>query len=99
MTDLLRAEMTRPCHTAAGSGKVMLDTITPKVYGHSMTPITDSLKEAIRNSGISNKKLEALSGVNRNSIARFMRGSTGLSLVQAEMLVVFFGIKLTKGST
>ena len=63
-----------------------------------MPPITDTLKEAIRDCGLSNRKLQELSGVNRNSIARFMRGSTGLTLVQAEMLVEFFGIKLTKGS-
>jgi predicted transcriptional regulator len=61
-----------------------------------MGQITDILKDAIQNSGLSNKKLGILSGVNRNSIARFLRGSTGLSLEQAEMLVEFFGIKLTK---
>ena len=79
-----------------GRGNNPLTESAQLVYTHSMPPITDILKDAIRNCGISNKKLEALSGVNRNSIARFMRGSTGLSLEQAEMLIEFFGIKLTK---
>ncbi len=97
MTDIPRDEMTGPRHTPDGPGNITLDTGGSYGYTNSMPPIADILKEAIRNCGLSDRKLEALSGVNRNSICRFMRGSTSLSLEQAELLVEFFGIKLTKG--
>ncbi|HEX72727.1 MAG TPA: XRE family transcriptional regulator [Candidatus Hydrogenedentes bacterium] len=59
-----------------------------------MKTITDVLKKMIANCGISDKRLGELAGVNRNSIARFMRGDTGLSLDQAENLALFFGLEL-----
>jgi hypothetical protein len=94
MFDIHRDQMTGPSPPADGPEKITLDT-TPLVgYNSSMPPIADILKEAIRTCGLSDRKLESLSGVNRNSICRFMRGSTGLSLEQADMLVEFFGIEL-----
>lgn len=59
-----------------------------------MNTIRKSLKQAIAGSGLSDKRLGELSGVNRLSIGRFMQDRTSLSLEQAEMLAKFFGLEL-----
>jgi len=60
----------------------------------SMDTIQDTLKKAISDSGLSGYELERQTGVNRLSIGRFMRGITGLSMEQAQMLADYFGLAL-----
>lgn len=67
-------------------------------YTDSMITITESLKQALAECGLSQRRLERESGVNRNSIFRFMEGRTGLSLEQAEMLAAYFGLVLVPES-
>mgnify|MGYP002347869422 CR=1 FL=1 len=54
----------------------------------------DTLKKALSDSGLSGYELERQTGVNRLSIGRFMRGTNGLSMAQAQMLADFFGLAL-----
>lgn len=59
-----------------------------------MKTVSDMLKKAVAESGLSFLEIERRSDVNRLSISRFMRGMTGLSLEQADMLAEFFGLVL-----
>ncbi len=54
----------------------------------------DILRDAVRASGLSMKKLSELSGVNRVSLMRFMDGRTDLNLMAASRLAEFFGLVL-----
>lgn len=63
-------------------------------YIHTMKTISDTLRKAVAGCGLSDNKLSELSGVNRLSLGRFMRGSQLLRMEQAEMLAAFFGLEL-----
>lgn len=58
--------------------------------------MTDSLKKAIRHSGLSYRFLEHESGVKRQSLMKFMRGETSLRLDIADKLARYFELELTK---
>ena len=53
-----------------------------------------TLKQAIRDCGLSDQRLGKLAGVNRLSLRRFLNGETSLSLEAAERLAEFFGLEL-----
>ncbi len=53
-------------------------------------PITDALKTAIESSGMSIKALERETGVSRQSMMHFMRGTRTLRLDIADKLAAFF---------
>ena len=55
--------------------------------------MTEMLKAAIAESGISHRALEAATGVKRASIMRFMRGEQSLRLDLADRLAEYFGIE------
>jgi len=57
-------------------------------------PITDVLRNEIARSGISYHELERATGVQRQSIMRFMRKDQSLRLDIADKLVAYFGFKL-----
>ncbi len=59
-------------------------------------PITAALTKAIETSGMSIKALSRESGVSRQSMMHFMRGSRTLRLDIADKLAAYF--KLTVGS-
>ena len=59
-------------------------------------PITDALKQAIENSGLSIKALERETGVSRQSMMHFMRGTRTLRLDIADKLASYFGLKFTQ---
>lgn len=71
-----------------------LDMERTRCYNYTMKTLSDTLKKAITESGLSDKRLGELTGVNRLSIGRFMAGTQYLSMAQAEMLAVFFGLEL-----
>lgn len=54
------------------------------------------LKTAIAESGMSDKAIERETGVNRQSIGRFVRGETSLRLDQADKLAAYFGLVLRR---
>lgn len=63
-------------------------------YRRIMLTIRETLRNAIKESGMSDRNLGMLAGVNRLSIGRFMAGQTSLTLDQAERLACFFGLEL-----
>lgn len=57
-------------------------------------PITEALKHAIEASGMSIKALQRETGVSRQSMMHFMRGSRTLRLDIADKLANYFGLDL-----
>lgn len=62
-------------------------------------PITEALKAAIEASGMSIKSLERETGVSRQSMMHFMRGSRTLRLDIADKLANYFGLDLLPRAT
>jgi len=63
------------------------------------SPISDTLKQAIVDSGIPYKSLERETGVKRSSIQRFVDGRQSIRLDMADRLAVRFGLGLTQRLT
>lgn len=61
-----------------------------------MATVSDQLREAIDNSGLSNRALSIQSGVARPSIIRFRRGDTTLRLDAVDKLAKVLKLKLVK---
>lgn len=59
-------------------------------------PISDTLRRAIAESGLSFKALERETGVLRQSLMKFARGEQSLRGDFMDRLAVFFGLKLVK---
>jgi len=59
----------------------------------SKQPITDALKKAIAESGLSYLELERATGVQRASISRFVRGERSLRLDMADKLAEHFEVE------
>ena len=59
-------------------------------------PITDALRKAVSESGISFIGLERETGVLRQSLMKFARGETVLRGDAYDKLAVFFGLELTE---
>jgi hypothetical protein len=57
-------------------------------------PLTDALRRAILESGLSFKGLADKTGVLRQSLMKFARGEQSLRLDMADKLAVFFGLAL-----
>lgn len=58
--------------------------------------MTDTLRRAIAESGLSFKELQRRTGVVRQSLMKFARGEQSLRLDHADKLVEFFGMELTE---
>jgi plasmid maintenance system antidote protein VapI len=56
--------------------------------------MSDVLKAAILDSGMSHNRLAQESGVERLSIARFVKGERSMRLDMADKLAVYFGLVL-----
>ena len=56
--------------------------------------MTDVLRAAIEQGGVSHAELERETGVKRGSIMRFMRGETSLRLDIADRLAQYLGIEV-----
>jgi plasmid maintenance system antidote protein VapI len=61
--------------------------------------ISETLIEAIEESGLSFKAIETQTGVKRQSLMKFVRGEQSLRLDLADKLADFFGLVLTKKQT
>jgi plasmid maintenance system antidote protein VapI len=59
-----------------------------------MRPIGEILRVAIQGSGLSLQRLSELTGVERASLSRFVRGERTLRLDMAERLAEYFGLEL-----
>jgi plasmid maintenance system antidote protein VapI len=64
--------------------------------GQPKQPISDLLRRAIAESGISYNALQKETGVTRASIMRFVRGDQSIRLDMADRLAAYFGLTLTK---
>lgn len=62
----------------------------------SYTTLTDALRDAINESELSFKRLEAETGVLRQSLMKFARGETSLRLDLADRLTEYFGLQIVK---
>jgi plasmid maintenance system antidote protein VapI len=62
----------------------------------SQSPISDLLRRAIIESGLSYNALQRETGVTRASIMRFVRGTQSLRLDMADRLADHFGLELRK---
>jgi hypothetical protein len=58
------------------------------------SPITDALRRAIAESGLSYKSLSRETGVARASIQRFIDGRQSLRLDKADRLAAYFGLEV-----
>ncbi|HEX5268898.1 MAG TPA: helix-turn-helix transcriptional regulator [Gemmataceae bacterium] len=58
--------------------------------------VTEQLKVAIRECGMSLNQLQAVSGVGRDQLSRFLRGERSLTLPAVEALCKALGYQLTK---
>ena len=59
--------------------------------------MTQALRAAIKESGLTPLALERETGVQRGSIARFIRGSQSLRLDLADTLAKHFNLEVRKG--
>ena len=60
------------------------------------SPISDLLRRAISESGVSYNSLQKETGVTRASIMRFVRGDQSLRLDKADRLAAFLGLELQR---
>ena len=55
--------------------------------------ITDAVKRAVRESGLSLYAISHDTGLNPDALARFMRGATSMRLDNADTLAEYFGLE------
>ncbi len=56
--------------------------------------MTDVLKAAIKESGVSRYEISKATGILQTSLSRFMRGETSLRLDKADVLAEYLGLRL-----
>lgn len=59
-----------------------------------METMTSALKRAVKESGLPMLTLEREAGINRLTVARFMRGRGSLRLDKADLLAKYLGLEL-----
>jgi plasmid maintenance system antidote protein VapI len=60
------------------------------------SPIADTLRRTILESGLPLLRIEQATGVDRASLSRFVAEKRSLRLDMADKLAAYFGLKLTK---
>ncbi len=60
-------------------------------------PISDTLRQAIIDSGLSLRQLARRAGIHSPSLVRFVNRNRGLVLESADRLAVVLGLRLVKG--
>ena len=58
--------------------------------------ISDALRQAIVNSGMTTMDIERDTGVNNSQLSRFLRGERGLSLSTVDKLAWYLGLGLVE---
>jgi transcriptional regulator with XRE-family HTH domain len=64
-----------------------------------MPSISEMLRQAITESGLSLLEIQRATGVKRASIMRFLRGERSLRLDKADALAAYFGLQVTQRKT
>jgi transcriptional regulator with XRE-family HTH domain len=67
-----------------------------KTKAKPKAPLTDVLKTAIEQSGLTRYEIAKRTGVPATSLMRFMRGETSLRLDKADALAAYLGLELVK---
>jgi len=70
--------------------------ITPMSKRKTDAPLTDGLKAAIAESGLTLYRIALDTGVQKPSLIRFMRGSNSLRLDKADVLARYFGLEVVR---
>ncbi len=60
-------------------------------------PISEQLKNAIRNAGVSRYRIAQETGLTQATLSRFMNGVAGLSLDSIDKIGDFLGLGITTG--
>ena len=63
------------------------------------TTMTETLRTAVRDSGLSAYRISKDTGLVVTSILRFVEGETSLRLDKADVLAEYFGLELVKNKT
>lgn len=58
--------------------------------------VTDALKTAIEESGVSRYRIAKDTGITEPSLCRFMQGQSSLRLDKADVLANYLGLELTR---
>ena len=79
----------------------MIDPTVVTCYKDSMskrqtTTITEAIKVAMEESGISRYQIAKDTGILQTSLSRFIRGETSLRLDKADLLAEYLGLELVK---
>ena len=64
--------------------------------GKTRLTMTDVLRAAIEDGGVSRYRIAQDTGILETSLSRFMRGETSLRLDKADVLAEYLGLELTK---
>lgn len=99
--------MRRPCWSHGAPRRKALDSagsvwyIYTSIMARRHETISGVLRRAIVDSGVPYLTLEQATGVNRQSIARFVAGENSLRLDKADRLATYLGIRVhrAKGAT
>ena len=67
--------------------------------GKPKPTMTDVLKAAIEESGLTQYRIAKDTGIPATSLMRFMRGDTSLRLDKADVLAEYLGLELTQQKT
>ena len=62
----------------------------------STSTLTDTLRTAIEQSGVTQYRIAQDTSILATSLSRFMRGETSLRLDKADVLAEYLGLELTK---
>ena len=63
---------------------------------HRRHSLTDELKDAVRQSGLTPYRIAKDTGIVLTSLLRFLQGSTSLRLDKADALAEYLGLELVK---
>ena len=64
-----------------------------------METLSEQLKDAIRESGVSVPEIASACGIHRQVIDRFLAGQRGIHLDSADRLAAYLGLKLIAGES
>jgi plasmid maintenance system antidote protein VapI len=65
----------------------------------TMARISETLRQAVRDSGLPLQQIAEAAGVERASLSRFIRGQRTLRLDMADRLAAYFGLQLKPATT
>lgn len=74
----------------------ILDRKTVMSKSKKKPTMTDALKAAIKESGLTRYEISKATGILQTSLSRFVRGETSLRLDKADVLAEYLGLELVR---